>query len=92
MVAERAPNHADGTVCTDKAFRVRQVGEDKPEEKQTSGTQHFWILGVVPKLNLAKYKLFQISKRILGYIDKVRDVLRSRNLSTLWYLEWANCP
>ena len=41
MAAESAPSHADGTVCTDKAFRVRQVGEDKPEGKQTSGTQHF---------------------------------------------------
>jgi hypothetical protein len=65
MAAERAPNNADGTVCTDRAFRVRQIGEDKPEEKQTSGTQHFRVLGVVSKLNLAKYKLFQISKRIL---------------------------
>jgi hypothetical protein len=54
MAAERAPNHADGTACTDRAFRVRQIGEDKPEEKQTSGTKHFWILGVVPKRNLAK--------------------------------------
>jgi len=92
MAAESAPSHAEGTVCTDRAFRVHQVGEDKPEEKQTSGTQHFWILGVVAKLNQAKCKFFQISKRILGYIDKVREVLMSRNLCALCYMECANCP
>jgi len=34
MAAERAPNHADGSVCTDRAFCVRQIGEDKPEENK----------------------------------------------------------
>jgi len=35
MAAELAPSHADGTVCTDSAFRVRQVGVDKAEEEET---------------------------------------------------------
>jgi len=37
MAAERAPSHADGTACTDKAFRVRQIGVNKPKEEET-----FW--------------------------------------------------
>ena len=37
MAAELAPNLADGTVYTDRAFRVPQFGVDKPEEEQTSG-------------------------------------------------------
>ena len=31
--------------------------------------QHCWILVVVPKINFEKYKMFQISKIILRYVD-----------------------
>ena len=37
MAAELAPSHADGTVCTDRTFGVRQVGVKKTEEEHTSG-------------------------------------------------------
>jgi len=37
MAAESAPSYADGTVCTERAFRVHQIGVDKPEEEET-----FW--------------------------------------------------
>jgi len=33
MAVELAPSHADGTVCTEGAFRVRQLGVVKPEEE-----------------------------------------------------------
>jgi len=33
MAAQLAPSLADGTVCTYKPFRFRQVGVDKPEEE-----------------------------------------------------------
>jgi len=35
MAAELAPRHADGRLCTEKAFRFRQIGVDKPEEGAT---------------------------------------------------------
>jgi len=37
MAAELAPSHSECTACTEKAFRVRQIGVDKPEEEAT-----FW--------------------------------------------------
>jgi len=32
MAANLAPSHANGRLCTDKAFLVRQVGVEKTEE------------------------------------------------------------
>jgi len=32
MAADLAPSHANGRLCTDKAFLVRQVGVEKTEE------------------------------------------------------------
>jgi len=45
LAAERAPSHADGTVCTGKAFRVHQVGEDKPEEEANFRNPTFLDIG-----------------------------------------------
>jgi len=41
MAAELALSHADGTICTVKAFRVRQFGVDKPEEEA-----YFWCSSI----------------------------------------------
>jgi len=45
MAAELAPSHADGTVCTDRAFRVRQVCVEKTEEEanfQSPSNAGYW--------------------------------------------------
>jgi len=45
MAAELAPCPADGTLCTDKVFRVRQFGVDKSEEKHPLGPPAFLDMG-----------------------------------------------
>jgi len=37
MAAELAPSHPENTACTEKKFRVRQIGVDNPRKKKHSG-------------------------------------------------------
>jgi len=43
--------------------------------------QHCWILGVWSRPYFVKHKLYEISKRVLGYTELYRQVLRARKLA-----------
>jgi len=61
-----------------QAGRYRETGE----RNNLPVPQHCWMLGVDPKPYLVKYKLFQIPKRSLGYVDIYQEVLRARKWAT----------
>ena len=68
------PSFADGRTYTDSSWSVRQVGVQKIDEKEAtfrySSIAGYWVYGGNPIF--VKYKLFEIPKRFLVYVDIYR--------------------